>query len=55
MMGYAQSSQTAAGLHIRLFARAFVIADPVTPASRIAFVSMVRRPLQPPGLAGLPP
>eukprot|EP01046_Picozoa_sp_COSAG06_P082236 COSAG06_NODE_29287_length_559_cov_0.904348_2_plen_50_part_01 len=31
MMGYAQPSQTAGGLHLRLFARAFVAASEHAP------------------------
>eukprot|EP01052_Picozoa_sp_SAG31_P000190 SAG31_NODE_6_length_43291_cov_191.503496_4_plen_652_part_00 len=40
MMGYAQPSQTAGGLHLRLFARAFVAASEHAPEKRICFVSM---------------
>jgi neutral ceramidase len=40
MMGYAQSSQHAAGMHMRLFARAFVVADAASPSKRVCFVSM---------------
>ena len=39
-MGYANPSQLAAGIHTRLFARAFIVADPAAPAKRICFVSM---------------
>ena len=39
-MGYAQPSQLASGIHTRLFARAFIVADPASPDSRICFVSM---------------
>lgn len=39
-MGYANPSQLAAGIHTRLFARAFIVADPAKPETRICFVSM---------------
>ena len=39
-MGYANPQQLAAGIHTRLFARAFIVGDPVIPESRICFVSM---------------
>ena len=39
-MGYANPSQLAAGIHMRLFARAFIVADPASPERRICFVSM---------------
>ncbi|XP_059803421.1 neutral ceramidase isoform X1 [Hypanus sabinus] len=38
MMGYANPDQTAAGLHTRLFSRAFIVADPST-SKRVVFVS----------------
>jgi len=39
LMGYAQANQTAAGIHLRLFARAFIVADNST-GNRVAFVSV---------------
>ncbi|XP_051883476.1 neutral ceramidase [Pristis pectinata] len=38
LMGYANPDQTAAGLHTRLFSRAFIVADPST-SKRVVFVS----------------
>jgi len=38
-MGYGNPSQIMGGLHLRLFARAFVVADPSDPTLRLAFVS----------------
>lgn len=38
--GYANPSQIAGGIHIRLFARTFIVADAAGPASRVAFVNM---------------
>ncbi|KAL4435206.1 hypothetical protein ABPG77_001888 [Micractinium sp. CCAP 211/92] len=40
LMGYANPSQIAGGIHIRLFARTFIVADAADPASRVAFVNM---------------
>ena len=40
MPAQANPSQLAAGIHTRLFARAFIVAEPSDPASRICFVSM---------------
>jgi len=40
MMGYAQPTQKAGGLHLRLFARAFIAADPAAPDKKVCFVSM---------------
>merc|ERR1719244_2558807 len=39
MMGYAKQGQNTKGIHIRLFARAFIVEDPDT-ESRVAFVSV---------------
>jgi neutral ceramidase len=39
-MGYAQPSQLATGLHLRLFARAFIVADPAAPEQHVVFVNM---------------
>jgi len=39
MMGYAKQGQNTRGIHIRLFARAFIVEDPDT-ESRVAFVSV---------------
>lgn len=38
LMGYANPDQTAAGLHTRLYSRAFIVADPST-SKRVVFVS----------------
>lgn len=38
--GYANPSQIAGGIHTRLFARTFIVADAADPASRVAFVNM---------------
>ncbi|XP_078269304.1 neutral ceramidase isoform X2 [Rhinoraja longicauda] len=38
LMGYANPDQTAAGLHTRLYSRAFIVADPST-SRRVVFVS----------------
>lgn len=39
-MGYANPSQLAAGIHTRLFARAFIVAETINQENRICFVSM---------------
>ena len=38
MMGYANSDQTASGIHFRLRARAFIVAEPQ--GKRVAFVNL---------------
>lgn len=38
--GYANPAQYAAGIHIRLYARAFIAADAATPSRRFVFVNM---------------
>jgi hypothetical protein len=40
LQGYANPQQYAAGIHTRLYARAFVVADAADPSARIAFVNM---------------
>ncbi|KAJ3327227.1 hypothetical protein HDU76_012178 [Blyttiomyces sp. JEL0837] len=40
MLGYADLSQSANGIHLRLKARAFVFANPENPANRVVYVSM---------------
>lgn len=43
MMGYANTGQNAAGIHIRLYARVFIVAEPSSSASgakRVAFVNL---------------
>jgi len=39
MMGYAKQGQNTAGIHMRLFARAFIVQDPAT-ETRVVFVSV---------------
>lgn len=39
MMGYANAEQTAAGIHFRLKARAFIVAEP-DGGNRVAFVNL---------------
>ena len=38
--GYAKLDQRAAGIHTRLYARAFVFAERDAPSNRVAFVSL---------------
>lgn len=38
--GYANPGQIAGGIHIRLFARTFIVADAADPDTRVAFVNM---------------
>ncbi|KAL4436684.1 hypothetical protein ABPG75_003823 [Micractinium tetrahymenae] len=40
LMGYANPGQFAGGIHIRLFARTFIVADAADPAGRVAFVNL---------------
>lgn len=40
LMGYANPDQFAAGIHTRLYARAFIAADSADPSRRFAFVNM---------------
>lgn len=40
MQGYANPSQIAGGILTRLYARAFIVADPKTPENRIVFVNL---------------
>ncbi|GLJ23882.1 hypothetical protein SUGI_0453800 [Cryptomeria japonica] len=40
MMGYANSDQTASGIHFRLRARAFIVGDPNDNGSRVVFVNL---------------
>ncbi|KAJ9531121.1 hypothetical protein QJQ45_000853 [Haematococcus lacustris] len=40
LMGYANILQTARGLQMRLYARAFIFANPDTPMQRVVFVNM---------------
>lgn len=40
LMGYANPGQIAGGIHIRLFARTFIVADAADPDTRVAFVNM---------------
>merc|ERR1719259_1334720 len=39
MMGYAKQGQNTAGIHIRLYSRAFIVEDPAT-GTRVVFVSV---------------
>ncbi|KAK9826458.1 hypothetical protein WJX81_000424, partial [Elliptochloris bilobata] len=40
LMGYASPSQLAAGIHTRLYARAFLVADTADSSNRLVFVNM---------------
>ncbi|CAM6092839.1 unnamed protein product [Calypogeia fissa] len=40
LMGYANPEQTAGGIHIRLRARSFIVADPVQTENRVLFVNL---------------
>ncbi|KAI9338698.1 Neutral/alkaline non-lysosomal ceramidase-domain-containing protein [Zopfochytrium polystomum] len=40
MLGYGEPGMTADGIHLRTYARAFVFANPDSPASRVVFVSI---------------
>lgn len=40
MMGYANTGQSAAGIHMRLRARVFIVAEPADGAKRIVFVNL---------------
>ena len=40
LMGYANPAQIAAGLHFRLRARAFIVADPAPNGERVVFVNL---------------
>lgn len=40
MMGYANMEQTASGVHFRLKARAFIVAEPESEGNRVVFVNL---------------
>lgn len=40
MMGYANTEQIASGIHFRLRARAFIVAEPGSGGKRVAFVNL---------------
>ncbi|KAL2629939.1 hypothetical protein R1flu_014625 [Riccia fluitans] len=40
LMGYANPEQNAAGIHMRLRARSFIVADPVLSSNRVLFVNL---------------
>lgn len=40
MMGYANTEQTASGVHFRLRARTFIVAEPEPPQNRVVFVNL---------------